>query len=474
MQTVIGRFSEKNNLKEALESGRSELIVVYGRRRVGKTFLIRQTYADHIAFEIAGLHNGTMRDQLMHFRHRLAVKAGKIKRPNNWFEAFSLLEAYLQSLPAQKKKVVFIDEFPWLSTRKSKFKMAFESFWNHFVSARNDLVVVLCGSAANFMVKNVLRSKGGLHNRVTRRIRLMPFDLYETSLFLKARGIKYSQYDILQLYMAIGGIPQYLDNLLPGESVPQAIERLCFLKDAPLRTEFRDVFASLFEHPERHSIIMRTLGKSRKGLTRNQISEKSKIPTGGMLSQTLEELEESGFIEKYVAFGNIKKDALYRISDEYSLFYLKFIEPATHYEPGAWLKQANSHTYRAWAGFTFEGICIKHIQKIKTALGISQVASANYSWFDKGKLNKGAQIDLVIDRADNIVNLCEMKFHRGLYALTKGDADDLRTKIEAFQTRSKSAKTILILVFTTFGLQKNEYSVELVQNELKIGCLFKP
>ena len=379
MDAIVGRFSEKRVLKSALESGKSELIAVYGRRRVGKTFLIRQTYQGRINFEWTGLHNATHQDQLTNFHQRLAAKARKFNRPSDWLEAFAQLEKYLTNLTTTKKKVIFIDEFPWLASRRSKFLTAFENFWNSYASTRTDLVVVICGSAASYMVKNIIRNRGGLHNRVTRRIRLLPFDLNETQLFLRSKGIRYSQYDILQLYMAIGGIPQYLEHLQVGESVAQAIDRLCFVRDAPLRTEFRDIFAALYEYPERHSAVLKALAKTRGALTRNEISNKSNIPTGGVLTQTLEELEESGFVEKYAAFGKVKKDALYRLSDEYSLFYLKFIENTTAKEPGTWLKKQNSPVYKSWTGFSFESVCLKHVRQIKKELGIAEVASENYS-----------------------------------------------------------------------------------------------
>jgi uncharacterized protein len=472
MSKLVGRFAERKKLKFALESSQSELIAVYGRRRVGKTYLIRQVYEGRIVFELTGLHNGSLRDQLVNFQQRLFKVGYSVKRPATWMEAFDQLEGYVTQLKSKKKKVIFIDEFPWLAGRRSKFMMAFENFWNSYASKRSDLVVVICGSAAAYMVQNILRNRAGLHNRVTQRLRLLPFDLHETQLFLRSKGIRYSPYDILQLYMAIGGIPQYLENLVVGESVAQAIDRLCFVRDAPLRTEFRDVFASLFESPERHSAIIRTLGKSRRGLTRNEVSAKSKLPTGGRLTRTLEELEESGFIERYGAFGRIKKDALYRLSDEYSLFYLKFIENTNAKESGTWLKQSSSQAYKSWIGFSFETVCLKHVRQIKAELGISEVASENYSWIEKSD-DEGAQIDLVIDRADNVINICEMKFYKGPYTLSKGDAAEIRNKLAAFQASTQTSKNLFVTVMSTYGLKQNTYSLELIHNQILMNCLFK-
>lgn len=472
MEKIIGRTAEQKLLKSALESPKAELVAVYGRRRVGKTYLIRSVYDGKIVFELSGLHNGTLYDQLDSFQRRLAAKGGESRRPTSWMQAFGYLESYLDQLKTTKKKVIFLDEFPWLASRRSKFLMAFEDFWNRYASRRSDLLVVICGSAAAYIAKNILRNRGGLHNRVTRRIRLLPFDLHDTQAFLRSKGIRFSQYDILQIYMAIGGIPQYLDNLTTGESVVQAIDRLCFGKDAPMRNEFSEVFASLFDHPQRHSSIIRTLAKTRGGLTRNEISKKTKLPTGGRLTITLEELEESGFIERYTAFGRVKKDALYRLTDEYSLFFLKFMDNPQTKEIGGWKKQFNSPSYRSWAGFSFETVCLKHVRQIKAELGIAEVASENYSWIEKGNAD-GAQIDLVIDRADRVINLFEMKFHSGAVTLTKSDAEDIRNKIQVFEATTRTSKIIFFTMMTTHGVKENAYSLELIQNQLTMSCLFK-
>lgn len=459
-------------LENALKSDKAELIAVYGRRRVGKTFLVEQTYGKNIRFELTGLHNGSLNNQLDNFHYVLSSKDLKFQRPANWLEAFFQLQQYIDQIYSGKKKVIFIDEFPWLATRRSKFLMAFENFWNSYASKRTDLIVVICGSAASYMVKRIIRNKGGLHNRITEKIRLLPFNLHETSLFLKSKKIQYSNYDILQLYMAIGGVPHYLDKLKKGESVAQAIDRLYFMKDAPLRTEFNDVFASLFENHERHNAIVRALAASRKGLTRKEISESCSIPTGGRMTVTLEELEESGFVIKYPAFKNRKKDALYRLNDEYSMFYLKFIEKNTSQGKGTWLTGFNNQSYKSWSGFGFETVCMKHIEQIKAALGVYAVHSLNYSWTERNAA-RGAQVDLLIDRADNIINLCEMKFYNAEFTITKKYANEIREKINTFKMSSGTRKNIFLTMITSFGIKQNMYSMELVQNELTMNCLFK-
>lgn len=471
MDKLVGRTSEKKKLENALVSDKPELIAVYGRRRVGKTFLIRQVYKKHVSFELTGLHNGTLTDQLENFHYALSRQNSKYSRPQSWMEAFHQLSEFIDSIKA-KKKVVFIDEFPWLATRRSKFLMAFENFWNSYAAKKNDLVVVICGSAASYMIKNIVRNKGGLHNRITEKIRLLPFTLIETKAFLKSKKIQFSHYDILRIYMSLGGVPHYLDKIHKGESVAQAIDRLCFEKDAPLRSEFNDIFASLFENHERHKTIVSNLATSRKGITRSQIGKKSGITTGGRLTKTLDELEESGFIASQGTYGHVTKDSLYRLDDEYCMFYLKFIEKSKASGQGTWLSKVTGQSFTSWSGFAFETICLKHIESIKSALGISAVNSEFANWTQKNE-NKGAQIDLLIDRADGVINVCEMKFHRAEFKIEKSYATNLRNKLNLFRESTGTKKNLFLTLITTFGLVQNQYSLELIQNELTIDDLFK-
>lgn len=471
---LIGRKSEIVILESALQSKKSELIAVYGRRRVGKTFLIREVFKTQIQFELSGLHNRKLSDQLENFSIELSSKlknSKNITKPVSWLEAFKLLAEYIDKSRSKKKKVIFIDEFPWLVTPKSKFLMAFENFWNSYAAKRNDLVVVICGSAASYMVQKIINNKGGLHHRITQTIRLLPFTLHETELFLKSKNIQFSRYDILQLYMAIGGIPYYLEFLRKGESIAQALDRLCFAKDGVLNNEFNLVFSSLFENHERHINIVTSLAAVRKGLTRSDLLQKSKITTGGTFTGTIQDLVESGFVAQFLPFGKTSKDTLYRLTDEYSMFFLKFISNRSN-GAGTWKKLFNSKSYVAWAGFSFETVCLKHVEQIKTALGISAIYSNNASWIGKDSTN-GAQIDLLIDRDDNIINLCEMKFAHDTFTITKRYAGEIKNKVTTFKLNTKTKKNIFVTLITTYGLKENSYRLELVDNSLEMGCLFE-
>lgn len=466
MIKVVGRKNENELLENALISSKSELIAVYGRRRVGKTFLIRECYRKDIVFEVTGLFNGTMKEQLSNFTKSLS-KTKNEQIPTSWLDAFTLLENKIDQLKSKKKKVIFIDEFPWIATPRSNFLMAFENFWNHYCTKRNDLVIVICGSAASYMVQKIINNKGGLHNRITQKIRLLPFNLSETDLFLRSKGIRYTQYDVAQLYMAIGGVPHYLDKIDKGLSVTQNIDRLCFEKDGILIDEFDRLFRSLFDNSEKYLQIIKTLASFNRGITRQELIDKSGISGGGDFSWKLTELIESGFVSESPFYKNKKQLSLYRLSDEYSKFYLKFIQNNKGNGPGTWQRLFKSQSYSSWSGFSFENLCLKYIQQIKRSLRIDVVYSLNSSWF-----NHNAQIDLLIDRDDNIINICEMKFYNTDYTIDKKSYQNLKNKIQEFQKETETRKNVFLTMITSYGIKENEYSQELVQNSLKLDSLF--
>ena len=467
---IIGRKYEIEILQESLKSSKSELVAVYGRRRVGKTFLIREIYANQIKFEVTGLYQGELADQLANFTKELKKRSTNfsIKTPKKWLDAFTLLEEYIEKISGKDKKIIFIDEFPWMATQRSKFLLAFENFWNHFATKRSDLVVVICGSAASYMTKKIINNKGGLHNRISQKIRLLPFNLNETALFLKHKGINYTLYDILQVYMVMGGVPHYLEKLKKGDSVAQNIDRLCFEKDGVLNNEFNQLFASLFEDSEKHLTIIKTLASCRKGLTRQTLLSKSKLASGGDFSLKLSELIESGFVSEYHYFQNKTKKSLFLLSDEYANFYLKFIKDHKNNGAGTWQRLFNKSSYHSWSGFSFEAVCLKHIQQIKKALKIDAIYSTNSSWF-----NNNAQIDLLIDRDDNIINICELKFYQSEFSIDKKYYDNLKNKVAEFKSDTGTRKNLYLTMLTTYGVKPNAYSSEIVTNELTMNCLFE-
>lgn len=476
VKEITGREEEKSILDYISTSGRAELVAVYGRRRVGKTYLVKTHLGKQINFHYSGLHGVETEVQLQQFTQAMGkqLNAGvPLPVPADWFAAFDMLQALLQKKMRQKKVIVFLDEFPWMQTVKSNFLAAFENFWNTWASSKNNIAVILCGSAAAWMIQNVVRNKGGLHNRITRKIPMLPFNLYETELFLKSRGVKLNRYQITQLYMAMGGIPQYLSLLKPGLSAAQLIDRECFSKTGFLYNEFTDLYRSLFENAERYTRVIKALAAKPMGMTRNDIIKTCKLQSGGSTTSLLEELSTSGFITPHTPFGKKIKDSIYMLTDEYSLFYLKFIEPSKASGKGAWLKISETPSWKTWSGLAFETVCYKHTPAIKIALGIPGIYSEQSTW-KKNKDNKtsGSQIDMVIDRRDNSINICEIKFYNAPFSIDKKYAEALNQKLFAFRQQTKTRKHIFLTLISTFGLHKNEHSIGLVDKQLVMDDLF--
>ncbi|MEN9523782.1 MAG: hypothetical protein RL065_2159 [Bacteroidota bacterium] len=471
MKALIGREKEQKILTEAYQSKQSEMIAVLGRRRVGKTFLIKQTFKK-FDFEFTGILNATKNEQLLAFSKKIEQFNGKkIKQiPKNWIEAFELLKNYLAK--NKSKKVIFIDELPWLDTAKSKFTEALGYFWNDF-ALYNNITLVVCGSSASWMIKNIVRSKGGLHNRITKRIELHPFNLYETEQFLKRKGVVLDKYAITQLYMVMGGIPFYLNEVNNNESVAQCIDRVCFSKNGLLNKEFENLFASLYSNYKTHIAIIKTLSSKWKGLSRTELVKHLKLTDGGAITRILEELEMSSFITITYPFGKKKKEALYRVSDNYSIFYLQFIDGINGYKKGSFISLMHTQKWNNWCGYAFENICFEHLSQIENKLGISAIHSEASSFFHKGsESKKGFQIDLLIDRADRIINLFEIKFCDSEFTITKDYALKLQNKLAGFRAVTKTKKILFLSMISTFGINENTHSKNNIQNKITLQDLF--
>ncbi|OQP55844.1 ATPase [Niastella yeongjuensis] len=470
---IIGRKDELELLKRVKEEISSSFIAIYGRRRVGKTFLIRNAFNNDFDFSVTGLFKVSLVQQLINFRASLLKynpDAESIEPAKDWFTAFQQLANLLESGRAGKK-VIFLDELPWFDTPQSGFISALEHFWNSWASARTDIVLIVCGSAAGWIISKLINNKGGLHNRVTNRIRLEPFTLKECSEFLLSRRANFDRYQIIQLYMVLGGIPFYLEQVDGSLSAAQNINRLCFQKDGILRAEFDNLYRSLFENAGKHIAIVEALSKKTKGLTRSELIDEAKLPSGGSLTKILSELEESGFIRKYTAYGNKEKNNLYQLIDFYSLFYLRFIRKSSILDDNGWINSLDSPAQRAWSGYSFEQVCLAHVRQIKQALGISGVQATTSAWVSNSE--SGAQINLLIDRRDHVINVCEMKFSLNAFTIDKKYAEELRNKIGVFTSEIKTRKSIYLTMITTFGLATNQYSMSLVQNDLTMDVLFE-
>lgn len=472
MGQIIGREKEIQELRRRYESESPEFIVVYGRRRVGKTFLIRQTFNNLFDFYLTGLYKKSSRRQLENFANALIEYSGEdVDSPKDWFEAFRLLKRYLQGITHPGKKVVFLDEVPWMETRKSDFVSALENFWNGWGSGENDLMLIVCGSATSWITKKIFSNKGGLFNRDTERIFLEPFTLKETEDFLNQKHVLLSRKDIAECYMIMGGIPYYLDKMEKGLSLSQNIDNIFFKKRARLWDEFSRLYESLFENPEQHLKIVKAIHSKRYGLTRKEISMATGLPENGKMTKTLQELEDCGFISSSKDWMKNKKDRIYRLCDFFTLFYYDFIKDNYGDDENFWSNRIDNPSHRSWAGMSFELLCMNHVQQIKKKLGISGISSRQCSWRGTDEKGGKAQIDLMIDRRDGIIDLCEIKFSEHEYVITKSYETELLNKINVFKAATSTKKAIHLVMITTFGVQKNvHYSI--VQKEVTLDDLF--
>ncbi len=474
---LIGRQKEIAIIDGLLRSDQAEFLAVYGRRRVGKTFLIRSKLAKHIVMDFTGARDTDMSTQLDNFfREYIRCTQGKRETapPKNWSMAFEYLTDYLMSLRHRKRKiVVFFDELPWMDTPRSKFISALEYFWNQHGSKMNNLLFVGCGSAASWMHQKLLKAKGGLHNRVTQRIHLKQFTLSETEDYCRKKKLKLTRYQILQLYMVMGGIPFYLKELSQGKSVSQLIDQICFHPDGSLSDEYNQLYHSLFKNAEDHVSIIEALASKPYGLTREELIKKSKLSDGGSFSRTITDLRDSGFIDIYQPFGKVKKGAIYKLVDFYTLFYLKFIKGNISKRANTWQSLSSGGAYTAWSGYAYENICMIHIDQILQGLGIGGLHADISSWNFKGNEElPGAQVDIVIDRKDDIVHLCEVKFTKEEYLITKGYVKKLRHKRLAFAHATKTKKSVVTTLLTTYPAIQNKYYLDEVHTEVSMGALF--
>jgi len=468
---MIGRKEEQRLLYELAQNGEAELVVVYGRRRIGKTYLVRETFENKFFFNYTGAANITAKQQIKEFTRTLCehgwVPGEDAAVPANWFDAFHALRSIISNANIDERLIIFIDEMPWMDNKKSDFVPAFEHFWNGWASGQKNIMLIVCGSAASWITKKIFRNKGGLYNRATRQILLKPFTLKECKDFYINKGINMNTQDIIESYMIFGGIPYYLQLMEKRYSLTVNIERICFGETAPLRYEFERLMDTLFSNASKYIEVLTVLHAKKKGLTRETIAGQINFGNGGNLTRILLELEECGFIRKYKPYGKVKNSALYHLSDPFSAFHLTFIHNTKN--ENFWSSFTDNAKHRAWSGYAFEQVCFAHIADIKRAIGISAVHTDISSWISRSD-EKGAQIDLIIDRADRVINLCEIKFAKGPFEIDRSLDLDLRNKIESFRNETKTKKALHMTMITTYGIKPGKYT-SLVQSEVNMDEL---
>ena len=462
---MIGRDKEQKELEKLYESGRPELVAIYGRRRVGKTYLVDETFQDRIVFRHAGLsplgedQKGLLKAQLAHFYNSLKLHGmADINCPESWLDAFFLLEKYLQYKDDGTRQVVFLDELPWLDTPRSGFIRAFEGFWNTWGCHRKNLMVVICGSANSWMLNELINNHGGLYGRVTREIKLSPFKLFDCEKFYKSRNIRFSKYDIVQSYMIFGGIPYYMGYMDEEMSLAQNVDNVFFSRDAELKSEYDRLFVSVFKRPEAIKNIVELLYTKNMGYTRADIANKLKISDGGHLTKDLNALIVSDFIIKYTPFGLPKKEEYYKLTDPFCMFYLHFVKNKSTSNNHFWQQTSSLPQVNAWRGYAFENVCFNHINEIKDALGIRGVITSESAWTKKVDDEQGTQIDLIIERKDNTVNMCEIKFYSDDFVVDKDYYRTIQRRIDMLSRQLSPKMSVFSTLITTYGLKKNEYS----------------
>lgn len=473
-EQLVGRVAEQQLLKSYLQSGKSEFIAVYGRRRVGKTFLIRHVIGEEASFAISGMENVSTDEQLLNFSITLNRYGKGNQKYTNWLEAFDALISYLEALP-NGNKIVFIDEMPWMDTPSSRFISSLEHFWNDWASARSDIKLIVCGSATSWMMDNLINNHGGLHNRVTHQLLLEPFTLGECREYFTQYGFGYGEREIIDCYMVLGGIPYYFSLMDSAESIAQNIDRLFFSPTGELRYEMSNLFRSLFRHSDAYVSIVKALSQKAKGLTRAELLEATKLHNNAHFTKMLDELEYCRFIRKYQDYSNKARQTTYQLIDSFVHFYYSIIAKNQYQDEQFWSHSILSPAYHAWSGFAYEILCLNHIRQIKSALGISGIQTQIYSWRAPKEIvstiGKGAQIDLLIDRADNCINVCEIKFATDKYIITKAYEETLRNKLYLFGQTIGKRKTLRLTMITTYGVLQNQHS-HIVQNEITMEQLF--
>ncbi|MFM2386754.1 MAG: hypothetical protein RL660_1511 [Bacteroidota bacterium] len=471
---LVGRDFESQQLAQLERSSKAEFVVVYGRRRIGKTYLIRQYYDDRLTLDFVGSDKESHQTQVANFNRVFADQCStKYKEARNWSEAFDNLARYLRTLPKSKKAVVFFDEFPWLDKAQSGFLGAFEFFWNQHASKMKHLIFIACGSVASWIIKKLINNYGGLHNRVTLTLEIKPFSLYDTQHFFAYKKLRYTQYQILQLYMATGGVPYYLERIPAAASVAQAIDKMFFTSSATLGGEFTTLFASLFKNPEPYLKIIDVLSKHHYGLQRSEIIKKSKLAAGGTFNRTIETLEACGFVMKMPSIDKKNRDAVYRLIDMFCIFHSKFVNNNKSRKLGTWQSLANSSAYKTWCGYAFENVCLLHVSQIQQCLGIGGIACTVGAWrVLKNKATDGAQIDIVIERKDGITHLCEAKFTSKAFITSNTIKREWSNKRAIFEFHTKTKNAVVTSFIGTYQPLHNTYFSDEVHSSILMDDLF--
>lgn len=447
----IGRTHELKLLRELTFKGgsSSRLTVLYGRRRVGKTRLVEESFKDLPLLKFEGLEGQSTAAQQREFLRCLAEISGKqeyrLIRTTQWTDLLILLADFISDRYKGRPVVVFLDEFQWLAAGRTKLVSSLKYVWDNHLKKMKNLHLILCGSICSFLVNKIIHSRA-LYGRIDLELHLEPLTLPEiTALFHPRRSLR----EVVELYMAVGGVPQYLERIDPAQSVRLNLERLCFSRGGYLVDEFDRIFVSHFGTNQHFRKILSVLAK-KAFASREQLQKACHLASGGRITEYLDDLELAGFIESYrpVDKPEATKIRRFRIADPYLLFYFQFIHPSirkiNRTGSKAFFKNyVPDNRYDVWRGYAFESICIKHSQLISEILGFGAVQFESGSWFSRSSNAEVSQIDLVFLRADKVVTICEIKFRER--KIGKGVISEVERKCKAFPNpKGWTIETVLI------------------------------
>ena len=486
-EKIIGRETEQTILEMLFNSKKAEFLAIYGRRRIGKTLLIRSFFSKKkaIFLNTTGTLRGSMKDQINHFMQQMGeafYQGASLKGGKNWHETFKLLNDAIKAAPSNKKIILFFDEFPWMSTKNSKILHHLDYYWNQHWSSDSRVKLIICGSSASWIINKIINSKGGLHNRITRTIHLEPYNLRDTQRFLNYKGVRLNNQQVTQLYMVTGGVPYYLSYVEKGLSAAQNIENLAFRRKSFLLEEFNNLFSALFEDAEVYINIVRTIAKNRYGIDQEELFHHiNNFSKGGRGSDKLKALEDASFIIRFKPHLHNKKGIYYKVIDEYTLFYFNWIEPLKEtlvtrgMRKNYWDTIQNTQEWYSWAGYSFESICYKHIPQISEALKMSVTAIPSTWRYTpvKNSKERGAQIDLLFDRKDNAITLCEIKYTAQPFEINNKYAAQLNQKIDVFKKVTRTNKHIFLAMISANGLKKTMYAEEMIDGLVTLDDLFE-
>jgi hypothetical protein len=407
----VGRKNELRMLNDAYRSGKDELVVLYGRRRIGKSSLVKRFAEKKKAYyEFEALEGETTPGQINHFLQQLKKQIDDpildSVRFANWEQVFTYLTEKVINRKSKVKKILFLDELPWMAAGRIRLVSLLKYYWdNHWKSKH--VMLILCGSVASFMVKKVLHSNA-LYGRTTIEILLKGFSPEEAARLLSK---KRSREETLNYQLVFGGVPKYLEQINTSQSFNKNMNTLCFSPHGIMLKEVERIFYSQFREPRTYLKIINLLKNGIFSLS--EISSKTKIPSGGGLKQYLKNLERAEMIRSYIPFdrsGN-SKFKKYTLADEFLVFFFKYMGPNLRV-----IKESSSrrlfetltqNSFDSWLGFAFERFCLKHAGLLALVMDFADDILLASPYFKKN--DERFQIDLLYQRADRVITVCEIK-----------------------------------------------------------------